>query len=648
MAQRSYRPSYVLMLAVLASLIVFVFDPKVVAPHVWAYYLLPFTVVAVWGRRREVYAISVLLSLMMAGMLWFEAAPPPLHIASFHLLPLAVLWLLAWVAEQRLQNQERLEQQVLARTAELCASEERYRLLSENATDVVWAVDLQGTPTYFSPSVAQLRGYSATEELAMAWDERVATGLNPHSDAQMKAMLGALQEGKPLDAGPYIVEHRNKQGERVWIESSVGPLYAGDGRLVGLRGTSRDVTRRHLAEEALHRSEDRLAKVFRSSPGAIAITRIADGVFVDVNPAYEDLFGYSRDQLLGHTAAELGVLTAATRTMLAAATQTHTYVRGAETQCVTADGRTLDVLVGLEQIEFDGQPCFLLLIFDITARKRYEQLLKNTNADLEARVAARTADLQTALADLKRANQLKDEFMAMISHELRTPIAGVLSMVELLEDRLAGPLSPRQAVYVHGIRDSGDRLLEVINSILGYTQLLGGRVHLRRMLCNLDHLLTAAAASQRNKTAIRHQVVEIEVVPPDLTIESDPVAIAEVLKRLVDNASKFTPDGGRICLEAYAVPAQDSGRDPAEFPPGSPGRGTIKIAVTDTGAGVAPDQLARIRRPFTQLDGSLSRRHEGIGLGLAYVDEMVHLLGGRLEIESTPGDGSRFTIILPA
>ncbi len=108
----------------------------------------------------------------------------------------------------------------------------------------------------------------------------------------------------------------------------------------------------------------------------------------------------------------------------------------AATDVMAASGRTLDVLVGLEQIEFDGQPCFLLLIFDITARKRYEQLLENTNADLERRVAARTADLQTALADLNRANQLKDEFMAMISHELRTPMAGVLSMVELLEDRL--------------------------------------------------------------------------------------------------------------------------------------------------------------------------------------------------------------------
>jgi PAS domain S-box-containing protein len=636
MAQRPYRPSYALVLAVVASLLVFAFDPKEVTPHVWAYYLLPFAAVAVWGCRREVYGFSVLLSLMMVGMLLFEPAPPPAHIVNVHLLPLAAVWGLAWVAEQRLQAQERLEQQVLARTAELQASEERYRLLSENATDVVWAADLQGNPTYFSPSVARLRGYTPAEELGMTWDERVATGLNPQGKAQMQAMLAALQAGQPLDTEPQLVQHRNKHGEIVWVENSVGPLYDSAGRLIGLRGTARDVTRRHLAEEALQHSEDRLAKIFRSSPGAIAITRIADGVFLDANQAYEDLLGYSREQLLGRTAAELGILPANTRAMLAAATQEHTYVRGAETQCVTAGGRTLDVLVSLEQIEFDGQPCSLLLIFDITARKRYEQMLEDTNAGLEARVAARTADLQAALADLRRANQLKDEFMAMISHELRTPLAGVLSMVELLEDRLAGPLSARQAVYVHNIRDNGDRLLEVINSILSYTHLLGGRVHLRRGPCVLDHLLAAAATAQLSKTSIRKQVVEVEAVPPGLTIESDPAAIAEVLKRLLDNASKFTPDGGQICLQAHAGPAQNTGQK------------TVAISVQDTGIGIPPDQITQIRRPFTQLDGSLARRHEGIGLGLAYVDEMVRLLGGRLDIESTPDQGSCFTIILPA
>ena len=633
MAQRTYRPTFALVLAVAISLVVFVFDPKVVAPHVWAYYLLPFAIVAVWGRRREVYAISVLLSLMMVGVLLFESNPPLAHIANFHLLPLAVLWALAWLSEQRLQTQQQLEQQVQARTAELQASEERYRLLSANATDVVWAVDLQGNPTYFSPSVALLRGFSAEEELAMPWDERVASGFNPAGGAQLQAALAALQAGKPLDAGPLILEHRHKNGDSIWVENSVGPLYDASGGLIGLRGTSRNVTRRHLAEEALQRSEDRLAKLFRSSPGAIAITRIADGVFVDANQAYEDMIGYRREQLLGRTAAELGILPANTRAMLAAAAQAQTYVRGVETQCVTAGGETLDVLVGLEQIEFDGQPCFLLLIFDITARKRYEQLLESTNADLEERVAARTSDLQSALADLQRANRLKDEFMAMISHELRTPIAGVLSMVELLEDRLAGPLTPRQAVYVQSIRESGDRLLEVINSILSYTHLIGGRVQMRRVPCALAEILAATAAAQRSKTAIRNQVLDVEIVPPDLTIASDPGALAEVLMRLLDNASRFTPDGGQICLAAHA--------DLASNP-------TVAISVTDTGIGIGPDQLQQIRRPFTQLDGGLARRHEGIGLGLAYVDEMVRLLGGRLDIESTLGQGSRFTVTLPA
>ena len=313
MAQRPYRPTIALMLAVIVSLVMFVFDPKVVGTHVWAYYLLPFAMVALWGGRREVFAISTLLSLLIVGAVWFEPLPPPVHVVNFHLLPLTVLWALAWLAEQRLQTQAQLEQQIQARTVELRASEERYRLLSENAIDVVWAVDLAGNPTYFNPSVAQLRGYSAAEELAMAWDDRVASGFNPKVGLMIQAALAALQAGTPLDTGPHILEHRHRNGEPIWVESSVGPLYDSAGRLIGLCGTSRDVTRRHLAEEALQRSEDRLAKIFRSSPGAIAITRIADGVFVDVNQTYVDMVGYRRDQLLGHTAAELGILPAATR-----------------------------------------------------------------------------------------------------------------------------------------------------------------------------------------------------------------------------------------------------------------------------------------------------------------------------------------------
>ena len=183
-----------------------------------------------------------------------------------------------------------------------------------------------------------------------------------------------------------------------------------------------------------------------------------------------------------------------------------------------------------------------------------------------------------------------------------------------------------------GIRQSGDRLLAVINGILSYTHLVSGNLQLEAEPCDLGYLLTVCAAALRGTLDARHQAIEVEVTPADLTIASDAKALAEVIKRLLDNASKFTPEAGQIGIVARACSASPA---------------TVEITVWDTGVGIAPDQIQRIQQPFTQLDASLARTHEGIGMGLAIVDQLVRFLGGTLAVDSTPGRGSRFTLILP-
>jgi signal transduction histidine kinase len=286
----------------------------------------------------------------------------------------------------------------------------------------------------------------------------------------------------------------------------------------------------------------------------------------------------------------------------------------------------------LVECEPDGSPRRIIGINrDVTDQVAYEQLLHDTNAALERRVAERTAELQSAITNLRRANQLKDEFMAMISHELRTPLTGVLTLAELLADEVGGPLNTRQGAYVKGITESGERLLAVINGILSYTHLLAGQVRFEAQPCDLTYLLGTCAASQQHKAADKHQSIGVRVVPPDLAVTADATALAEVLKRLLDNAARFTPEGGQIGLEAHPGVAAN----------------TVDLVVWDTGIGIAADQHENIFRAFTQADARLSRSHEGIGMGLAYVEEMVRLMGGNIALESTPGEGSRFTITLP-
>ncbi len=245
--------------------------------------------------------------------------------------------------------------------------------------------------------------------------------------------------------------------------------------------------------------------------------------------------------------------------------------------------------------------------------------------------AAANSQLASALRELQHANRLKDEFMAAISHELRTPLMGVLSMAEVLESQVDGVLSEGQARNVAAIHQNGGRLLALINGILRYTRLLDNSLQLEHEECALEYLATIVVSATRAAAAAKEQTIHLRITPPDLTINTNAQGITQVLKQLLDNASKFTPTGGRVGL---TIEADDAA-------------GCVRMEVRDTGPGIPAAQHEAIFHPFVQLDGGLARRHEGIGLGLAYARRMVERLGGVLSVESEPGQGSRFTVTLP-
>jgi PAS domain S-box-containing protein len=420
---------------------------------------------------------------------------------------------------------------------------------------------------------------------------------------------------------------RHKDGTFLEVEIAGAPL-SGDRRV----GIVRDISRRKAAERALRASEEKFARAFAANPAGIVISRLADGCFLDANPAYLQMLGYTRDELIGRRSIELGIISPEERARVVDRAAQPPNRAPFEVQVRTKSGSTVEIMTAFAMIDVVGESCLLTMAVDITERKRYEKLLLDTNAVLEQRVAERTADLQRAVDDLQRANRLKDEFMAMISHELRTPLTGVLSLSEMLGDQVAGPLNERQSAYVQGITNSGNRLLYVINGILSYTHLISGKLPLQVEPCELANLLNICAVSQQHNAVAKGLTIAIGVDPPGLTVTSDASALAGILKRLLDNAVKFTPEGGQIGLTAQmgAVPA------------------TVDLIVWDTGIGIAAGQIEHILKPFVQADGSLARPYEGIGMGLAYVHEMAHRLGGTLAVESTPSGGSRFTITLPA
>lgn len=614
-------------------------------------YILAVLIVYRWGGPQDIYIVAAFSTLLIVAGHWLDGpAQSTLVNVGEHLVQIATLWLVALLLAQRLKLEQRLarqqaelEAQVRARTAALeaeiaerreaeaalHASEERYRLLADSASELIWAVDLDGNVTYLSPSVTRLRGYSPEETLTFGWEERVVPGSGSTVVAVLQNALAAVRAGEPLDPGPYVFPQLHKNGTPLWSETTLSPMVDGDGCPIGVRGTTRDITKRQQALEALRRSEERFATLFRVSPGGILLSSQAGGRYIDVNDTFAELVGYTREELIGRSALELGILVPADRDLMLTLLKAGGPVRGTDAQIIAKSGEAIDVVYFIEPVEIDGEACLLSSVFDNRERKRMEQQLRALNEELEDRVARRTAALAAALADLQRASRLKDEFLGVMSHELRTPLTGIMASAELLESEVVGPLNARQLRHVHSVTQSGERLLTMVDSILSYTSVVAGNVDLHPEPCELSPLLAAVAAHCDRSRGKRQQSLSIVVDPPELAVTTDRAGLTAVLDRLLDNAVKFTPIGGSLGLTARRVPTG------------------VEIVVWDTGIGIEPDYLDMVTQPFTQADSRLARAYEGAGLGLAYVTQMLDLLGGHLDVDSNPGHGSRFIITLP-
>jgi signal transduction histidine kinase len=274
------------------------------------------------------------------------------------------------------------------------------------------------------------------------------------------------------------------------------------------------------------------------------------------------------------------------------------------------------------------------------------QALEQLNAELEQRVEQRTAELQereTKLTEsnqqLARATRLKDEFLANMSHELRTPLNAVLGMTEGLQEQVFGPINNQQLKALQTIERSGSHLLELINDILDLAKIESGQVELKYEPTAINLICQASLNFIRQQALKKRIQLEIKLLPnlPDLLV--DERRIRQVLINLLSNAVKFTPEGGCITLEVIELPL-DLSTDllPQQF---------IRIAVSDTGIGIASENISRLFQPFIQIDSALNRQYSGTGLGLSLVKHLVELHGGSVGLTSVLGKGSCFTIDLP-
>ncbi len=253
---------------------------------------------------------------------------------------------------------------------------------------------------------------------------------------------------------------------------------------------------------------------------------------------------------------------------------------------------------------------------------------------LEEMVAQRTAELQEKNIQLEKALRAKDQMIQNVSHELRTPLTLIQGYIQVLEEGILGPLTTEQQQALQSIRRGGDWLHYMVERLL-MLQTLNDSV-IRKIELDPQPLLRQAVKARQAQATRAGVQLHLET-PPDLPpIMADPDLLGHVMENLLDNAIKFSPNGGTVRIRAWT-----------EQPEGHNG-GQIMIAVSDEGVGVPPDQQERMFELFHQVDGSTTRRFGGMGIGLALCKAIVEAHGGRIWLESEgEGRGSTFTFTLP-
>ena len=498
----------------------------------------------------------------------------------------------------------------------------RYRQLIDGVKDyAIIQIDTEGRVTGWNSGAERIKGYSANEILGRHMSVFYPPGeITPEALEQELAV--ARESGFAHDEGWRV----RKDGTRFWASVTITPIYDDEGQITGYSKITRDLTEKRAQEIELKRLVG-VQKAILDNAGVAIITTDMKGFITLFNPSAERLLGYRSDEVIGKLtpaafhdldevaekaralAEELGVSVMPGLAMLSAKAL-RGEVDTSEWTYVTKSGQRKPVLLTVTGI-FDeaGTPLGTVgLAADLTEQKRYQTEL------VSARVAA------------ERANMAKSSFLANMSHEIRTPMNAILGMTQLV---LQGTLDLQQRSLLEKAFAASKALLNILNDVLDYSKVETGHMQLEVRELSLESLL-ANAASLFVHQAEQKALEFILDIPPDLPpqVLGDPLRLTQVLSNLLSNALKFTSEGS-VTLSAR------SERTSAQMC-------RVRFSIADSGIGMNRSQTAQLFKPFTQADASVTRKYGGTGLGLSICKRLVELMGGVIEVRSTPGQGSEF------
>jgi PAS domain S-box-containing protein len=539
---------------------------------------------------------------------------------------------------------------------ELQRNAQMLQAISESTGDVIYAKDRDGRLTYGNPATFALIGRPPEETLGFtdaAYLNDKVVAANVMTNDRIVIETGVpheFEEVVPLSDGSL----------RVWSSSKM-PYRDADGAVVGLLGVSRDITARKQAAERLAaeelrarfllqvddatRSLEDAGEILRTSLRLLREQLGADRcVWAEVE-SDQNHFVF-RDGAVAPGVADVSgryPISAFGRDALQALREGRSFVlhdvRQAAPDADRAAYEASDIraLIAVPLRKGGGGGTRLVAGVGVHmgqarawAPEEVALVEAVTQRCWEAVVRARLlADEQAARAEAEAANRAKSEFLAVMSHELRTPLNAIGGYAELMEMGIRGPVTAQQRDDLRRIQASQRHLLGLINEVLNYARVETGAVHYELTSVRVVDLLHAAEALVAPQAQARGLTLSIAECDRGLAVRADAEKLRQVLVNLLSNAVKFTDRGGEIAVAC------------------TPQGDRMEVTVRDTGVGIALDQRERIFDPFVQVRSDLTRLHEGTGLGLAISRDLARGMGGDLVVDSEPGAGSCFTIIMP-
>ena len=480
--------------------------------------------------------------------------------------------------------------------------EAKFRDLLEYTPDAILIVNVTGRIVLANAQTQEVFGY-AREALI---GQRIETLLpQRYQAAHLGHRSGFFSQPRTrtMGAGLELFGVR-ESGDEFPVEISLSPLETEEGLMVMC--AVRDVTDR---QEARRKSDRKFRDLLESAPDAMVIVN-QEGIIVLVNSQTVRLFGWKHEELLGKPVETLVPhrfrhAHPTHRSGFFGQPKVRAMGAGFDLYGLRKDDTEFPVEISLSPIQTEEGLLIASTIRDATERKRAEQMLQE-------------------------ANRLKSEFLANMSHELRTPLNGILGFSELLVDQRFGALNEKQREYIRDIHECGKHLLQLINDVLDLSKVEAGKMEVHpepfSPAVAVMAVFNVIQPMARQKQVRLHPptVKDVESVTLDLQ------KFKQILFNLLSNAVKFTDPPGQILVTLEAD-----------------GPDTIRLDVRDTGIGIAPADMGRLFEAFRQLDTGLARRHEGTGLGLTLTRKLVELQAGRIEVTSTQGVGSTFSVWLP-